>query len=115
MEGRSVINPSTWTLTYDWPVHRIGPEYLPETRPENPTNLVVYRDQSGEVHFLEINVVTQRLLQLLREDAQRSGRDALQLIASELGHPNPDTVVEAGKALLDDLRERNVILGTWTR
>jgi hypothetical protein len=115
MEGRSVINPSTWTLTYDWPVHRIGPDYLPEIRPEHPTHLVVYRDQSDAVHFLEINVVTQRLLQLLREDAQRSGRNALQLIASELGHPNPDAVIEAGKALLDDLRERNVILGTWTR
>jgi hypothetical protein len=36
----------------------------------------------------------------------------MKAIATQLQHPDPDTVVHGGRALLDDLRQRNVILGT---
>ena len=65
-----------------------------------------------EVHFLQINAVTQRMLQLLKENPQHSGLDVLKTIAAELAHPDPDSVVDAGRDLLEDLRKRNVILGT---
>ena len=73
---------------------------------------MVYRDRTDEVHFLEINGVTQRLLQLLKEYPEQSGLDVLNTIAEELAHPDADRVIEAGRELLGELRERNVILGT---
>jgi hypothetical protein len=72
---------------------------------------VVYRDRLDEVRFLQINAVTQRLLQLLKENPAQTGLDVLKTIAGELGHPNVDTVIEAGREILDDLRQRSVILG----
>ena len=112
LRGRPLVGPTAWNLTYQWPVHTIGPEYLPQDPPLEPTQLVVYRDRADDVHFLEINGVTQRLLQLLKENPDQTGLDVLKTIAEELSHPDPDSVVAAGEALLDDLRERNVILGT---
>ena len=52
------------------------------------------------------------MLQLLKENPLHSGLDVLKAIAAELAHPEPDAVVSAGKELLEDLRKRNVILGT---
>ncbi len=112
LNGRPLVGPTAWPLTYRWPVHAIGPEFLPETAPEEPTHLVVYRDRMDDVHFLQINAVTQRLLQLLKERPALAGRDVLNAIADELSHPDPEAVVAAGEELLGDLRNRNVILGT---
>lgn len=112
LAGRPLVGPTAWNLSYRWPVQMIGPEYLPGEPPAEPTHLVVYRDRQDRVHFLQINAVTQRLLALLKEDPQSTGLDVLRSIAQELGHPDPDTVIQAGAGLLADLRQRNVILGT---
>lgn len=112
LSGRPLVGPTAWNLTYQWPVHTIGPEYLPDEPPEQATHLVVYRDRMDDVHFLQINVVTQRMLQLLKENPQLSGLEILKAVAAELTHPDPDVVVTAGQELLEELRKRNVILGT---
>ncbi|MEZ5587460.1 MAG: putative DNA-binding domain-containing protein [Sedimenticolaceae bacterium] len=112
VDGCPVVAPTAWNLTYRWPVHRIGPAYMPTESPSGPTHLVVYRDRQDEVHFLEINAVTQRLLDLLKENPQRTGLDVLNTIAAELAHQDPAQLIEAGRELLDELHRRNVILGT---
>ena len=109
-----MIAPTAWPLSYAWPVHRIGPEYLPESAPPQATHLVVYRDRKDKVRFLEINAASQRLLQLLREDASSSGETLLEQIAGEMDHPDPAAVRQGGRQLLLELRERNVIIGTRT-
>ena len=110
--GCPLVGPTAWNLSYQWPVHTIGPENLPTETPAEPTHLVVYRDRADDVHFLEINAVTQRLLQLLKENPGHTGLDVLKTIAEELGHADAESIIGAGKQLLDDLRQRNVILGT---
>jgi hypothetical protein len=112
LEGHPVVSPLAWNLTYRFPVHRIGPDFQPAEPPGAPTHLVVYRNRSERIEFLEINAITQRLLTLLQEDVPHTGREALHLIATELTHPCPDTVIAAGSRMLADLRRRDVILGT---
>ena len=65
-------------LSYGYPVHEIGPEHQPEE--PKPVHLLVYRKQD-EVHFLEVNIATMRMLQLLES---RSGEGALAQVAEEL-------------------------------
>ena len=112
LTGRPMIAPTAWNLSYQWPVHAIGPDYLPDSLPTNPTHLVVYRDREDQVHFLQINAVTQRLLQLLKENPTFTGLETVNRIAEELAHPDPAIVLRGGQEILDDLRRRNVILGT---
>lgn len=112
LSGIPVASPVAWNLTYSYPVHRIGEDFQPQQPGEQPTHLVVYRDRRDRVHFLEINPVTQRLLALVKEDAGRTGLDVLKIIATELRHPDPETVIRAGSELLADLRARNIVLGT---
>ena len=111
MERVPVVSPVAWALTYGFPVHRIGPEFLPKAPGEQPTHLVVWRNAQDEIKFMEANGVTARLLRFMA-DGRATGRQLLLRIARELHHPVPEAVVEQGRALLDDLRARGIIIGT---
>jgi len=58
------VSPLAWRLSYQYPVHKLGPEYQPIEPPEQATFVVVYRNHAQEVKFLETNAVTIHLLQL---------------------------------------------------
>lgn len=111
MAAQPLLSPLAWPLAYHWPVHRIGPDFQPDEPDEQPNYLVVHRDRLDSVHFLAVNAVTYRLLQLLDDDSKPTGRAALQRIAAELSHPQPEQVVAHGQDLLADLKARNIILG----
>lgn len=111
LEGRPEISPLVWSLQYRFPVHTISPDNQPTEPSEQPTFLVVYRNSDGRIGFLEINAVTARLIELLVESDVASGRKALEKIAEELDHPRPQTVVDGGLEIMEDLRSRQIILG----
>lgn len=111
LTGYPQVSPLAWNLRYRFPVHRIGPQFQPSESDERPTCLLVYRDHGDQVRFLETNEVTHTLLELLRQEPALTGRQALLRIAAALDHPDPVSVVRFGQELLEDLRERGVILG----
>lgn len=113
LDGEPVISPLAWILSYQWPVQNIGPNYLPEEAPETETYLLLYRDSEDEVHFMELNPVTARLLQLIQDKKLNSSRQMLIQIAEELSHPEPQTVIQGGLNILQDLYQRQVILGCY--
>jgi hypothetical protein len=112
LDGRPVLNPVHRSLAYRFPVHRLSPDYTPAQAPAEPTRLLVYRNLDDEVGFIEINVVTARLLELIADETIASGRAALVRVAAELNHPQPATVIAGGRTILEDLRARQLILGT---
>tara|TARA_R110000822_G_scaffold159476_3_gene299156 strand:+ start:18766 stop:19515 length:750 start_codon:yes stop_codon:yes gene_type:complete len=103
------VSPLAWRLSYQYPVHRIGPAYLPEKPPEEPTYLVVYRNRGHEVKFLEVNAVTTRLLQLI-EEQQITGRAALLLLADELQADEPASVISFGEGILTKLHSLDIVI-----
>lgn len=111
LDGVPVVSPLAWLLTYQYPVHKIGPTYLPDEPPAQPTALVVYRDRQDEVHFLELNPVTAHLLQRIQAGASETTRHMLTAIAEQLQHPDPEVVLRGGLQILHDLKTRDVILG----
>ncbi len=104
-----VLSPLAWPLAYRFPVHQIGRDSQPQTPPETPTCLVVYRDREDQVHFLETNPVTHRLLIILQEQGPIPAMDCLTQIAGELGHPDPAPLIPHGAELLADLARRGVV------
>jgi len=112
VEGRPVLTPLMWSLRYRYPVHRLGPDFQPASAPEQPTLLVVHRNLAGKVGFTEINIVTARLLELLRDDSINSGLQALETIAAEMDSADLAAVIDGGRQILQQLRARELILGT---
>lgn len=115
LEETPVVSPLTWVLGYDYPVHRIGSAYQPETPGETPTWLLLHRDRGDEVRFVEINAVTARLLQMLEGDEDLSGNEVLERLAAELNHPEPETVHKHGQTILSELHQQGIVPGTLIR
>jgi len=123
LTGVPVLSPLAWPLAYRFPVHRISPENKPEAAPDTPTHLLVYRTRQDQVKFMQLNGVTARMLTLLSGDTpaaaapvkaltHRTGLSVLNAIADELDHPKREQLIQAGAAALQDLADRDVILGT---
>jgi hypothetical protein len=111
LEGQPVLSPLFRSLTYCYPVHQLSPAFQPREAPQEPTRLLVYRNLDDQVSFIEINAVTTRLLELLAEGHETTGRQALEIIAQELDHPKHETVVDGGLEILERLRDCHVVLG----
>lgn len=105
-----VVSPLVWSLSYRFPVHRIGPVYQPQEPPQTPTFLLVYRDRADEVGFMEANGVTARLLQLAGE-GEHSGRQLLETLAAEMRHPDTAALLEFGRELLEKLLRLDILAG----
>lgn len=112
LEGVPVISPLAWPLKYLFPVHTISPDIQPKEVPSQPTYLVVYRDRNDKVRFIELNPVSARLLELVQKDQNIPGRILLENIANEMQHPNPEVVIKGGADIMQDMRSKDVLLGT---
>ena len=77
------LSPLAWVLSYRFPVHRIGPGFQPET-PCEGCYLVVYRDRSDVVNFIEVNAATARLLALFQEEGSSEADAVIERLAGEM-------------------------------
>ena len=113
LDGIPIISSLAMPLAYQWPVHLIGPEFIPETVPEQPTYIIVYRDKEHEVGFIELNPVSAKLIDAcLNNTTNMTGKGILLLIAEQLQHPNPDAVINGGLEIMQDFKNKDIILGT---
>ena len=112
LDAAPVLSSLAWPLSYAYPVHRISPEFQPTEPDKQETYLLVYRDVSDEVGFLELNPVSARLFALLQEHPGQTGRKLLEQIAAELQHPDPSLVITGGQSILEEWRQRGIVRGT---
>jgi hypothetical protein len=112
LSGRPVLSPLAWALSYRFPVHLVKPDYQPSEAPAAPTHILVYRNRSDDVKFMQLNDVTRLLLHQLKESPQLTGSQHLERIAGAIGHPDPSKVGAAGATVLQDLHKRDIVLGT---
>jgi hypothetical protein len=102
-----VSSPVAWTFAYHYPVHLIGPDFLPDQASEQPVFLLIYRNSDDGITFLELNPVSARLIELLNEGL--TGQLAAAQIAQELQHPSADVVITSARSLIEDWLQRNIL------
>jgi hypothetical protein len=113
LEDVPVPSPLAWPLAYVWPVQKLRADFQPDAPPPQPTFLLVLRDRSDKVQFKTIDALGYRLLQALDDnEAGRPGRDILLSLARTLDVADADAFVSGGAQLMQQLRARDVILGT---
>lgn len=110
-----VASPVAWVLGYRYPVHLIRPDFQPDAAPEQPTWLLIYRNRADRVQFQALEPLAARLLALTQESEGRTGRDLVLQVAAEIGHPQPEDLIEPARALYAGWKQRDVIVGTRGR
>lgn len=105
-----VVSPWVKLLVYQYAVHEIGVDFQPSAPPETPTCLVVYRDTTDKVCFLNLNSVSAHLLNRVMETPD-TGIKLLTDIAEALQHPQPEVVITGGLEIMQAWQERGILLG----
>lgn len=107
LDGVPVLSPLAWPLAYHWPVSEIGPDYLPQQPPDQPTLLLARRGTDLQVHFSRLAPLAHALLVSLQA-RNCSGREHLQALANAIG-VDAAVIVPQGLALLENLCEQGVV------
>jgi hypothetical protein len=112
LAGVPVLSPLAWPLAYRFPVHRLGPSFLPDAPPAEPSFYVACRDRLDRVRFLAVNAMTMRLVERLQQQPDLTGAAQLAALAKELPQLDPAAVLSGGASALAELRAAEVVLGT---
>ena len=112
LEDRPTVSPLAWVMSYNYPVHLIGPDFQPTEVSADATHIIIYRDRQMQVGFMEINRTTQRLLEIL-DKYKLTGRGALLQLAAELEYSNSDAILDFGAGLLSQLSSKDIICGFY--
>lgn len=102
--------PALALLSYEYPVHQISPDNIPQLPLDIPVNLLVFRDAEDVVRFVELNQMTSALIENL-QDGKLTPRQAFIGIASVMEFDDLESVVDFGLQVLQDLKSQGVILG----
>lgn len=113
LDGVPVSSPLAWPLAYRFPVQQIRADFQPECPPDTPTFLLIVRNRDDNIHFKVIDALGFKLMQRLHDNEQcRSGRELLRALAEESGAVALDAFIADGGSLLNQLRQRDAVLGT---
>ncbi len=111
IDGIPVLSPLARLLAYRYPVQHIGPRQRPIEAPAHPTLIVLVRDRSDKVGFLEVDPLSAMLFERLAANGSESGRDCLHAVLAGLGRDS-EAMRASGIAILHELRRRDILLGT---
>jgi hypothetical protein len=112
VDGVPALSPLLCVLAYRFPVHCIGPEYQPAEPPELPTVLLLVRGRDDRVRFHEINALSALLIERLQQNDDMTGQQCLAELLAAHGSPGDAEMLEAGTAMLRELKAHEAILGS---
>lgn len=103
------VSSLAWPLAYAWPVQLLGPDYQPDIAPDQPTLLLVRRDEDFSVRFSDLSPLAFRLLQSIDAFPELDGQAQLQALAQEAGMTDSSAFFDNGLALLQQLHDQRVV------
>jgi len=112
LKGTPVLSPFAQLNRYEFPVHKIKPDFQPQTTGEQPTFILVYRDLNDKVGFMEMNPMTARLFELIAANESQTSEEILVGLAKEIPSLNEEVVLHGGHTTLTQLRQKDILLGT---
>jgi hypothetical protein len=104
------FTPTMQLLNYEYAVQKISPRYKPIEK--EITQLLVYRNTDFSIKFIEINSITHRLIEILKQEKMNC-EQALTLLAREMNQAQTESIIQFGLEILKDLRNQGAILGVY--
>jgi hypothetical protein len=105
-----VLSPTIQLLNYEYAVQKISPRYKPMEKVI--TQLLVYRNADFSIKFIEINTITYRLIEILKQEKMNC-EQSLNLLARETNQAQTENMIQFGLEILEKLRNQGAILGVY--
>lgn len=101
---------------YRYPVHEIGLHFLPDTVPDTPTYLLVYRNAENTIVFMQLSDLAFQVLSLISQHPGSTGGYWMRSLVDGMRRPvtllQKKVFIENGLALLKQLFELGVLYAT---
>lgn len=111
LAGVPVASPLAWQHAYEWPVHRIGPHFIPREPGKTPTWLVVWRADDDRVRFMELNLPSALLLEKVAEGGDVCGAKLIRRVVAELAVTDTEKALQGGQQTLEMMSAKGIVLG----
>jgi len=114
LAGVPVASPLAWQHAYEWPVHRIGPHFMPREPGATPTWLVVWRAADDRVRFMELNLASALLLEKIAEGGgagDACGAELIRRVVAELPVADTEKALQSGQQTLKMMAAKGIVLG----
>ena len=111
LNEKPILAAAHMLLSYDYAVQSISKHHLPKG--VKKTYLLVFRNLDNQVKFIELNLTTFQLLNLI-EANELTGKQALTRLAEEIAHPDVEAMITFGAEILADLVNQQAIIGSYT-
>ena len=112
MNNRPILSPFIQLNRYQYPVHNLSALKELEGTPTMPTFLLVYRNLDDEVGFMEVNPMIARLIELISNHPQQTGKEILLMLSKEIPDIREDVILHGGHTTYQELKSKGIILGT---
>jgi uncharacterized protein len=103
------LSPLAWPLAYQWPVHQMSTDYLPDTPPDTATLLLVRRDPDYKIRFSELSPLSFRLLHAISEQQASDAATYLNLLADAAAASDRTTFIDQGEHMLRAFIEQRIL------
>ena len=104
------LSPVVRLQTYSFPVHRISPDFITDTRDQD-THLLLYRDSDWNVRFNELAPLSMALLSLVEGNESESGSDLVVALMEAIPAP-VETIRGHASGFLQEMYEKGIVMPT---
>jgi hypothetical protein len=104
------LNATAHVSAYEWPVHQIGPEFIPTERPETPTFLAVFLNANADCEFMSLTPLAALLLENIEHHAAGSLADHVAILERQHGSLSPQNLFGDTVNLVRRMQTRGLVL-----
>lgn len=104
------LNATAHVLAYEWPVHRIGPEFMLTERPETPTFLAVFQTAKADCEFMSLTPLAALLLENIEQHDACSLADHVAILAQQYGTLPPQSLFDDAVNLTNTMQTKGLVL-----
>ncbi|OOZ13923.1 hypothetical protein BOW35_09750 [Solemya velum gill symbiont] len=107
-----LLAPTLQLHAFDYPVHRISADFIPEEPLETQVYLVAFRTPDEGIEFIELNQASAALVQVMLESPGKTGEEYLRALAELMGYADAEQLLGFGREFFNDLYQQGVLVGT---
>jgi hypothetical protein len=104
------LNPTAHVLAFNWPVHQIGPGFLPSQVPDTPTFLVVFQNRHAQSEFAVLAPMTALMLENLQQRSSCSAAEHIGILAGQYGNLVPADLTAGVLTIVEQLRDQGLVI-----
>jgi len=109
-----VLSPLIRLHHFDYPVHRICKDFIPEIPDQQKNSLLAWRKADDSTGFMQVNALSADLLTRLQSNQQHTGQQLLAMMTEAHREFEPAMIMQGGSEILHAFHDANIVLGSRT-